>query len=210
VKTATDHQGTTTVTETVEAEATVTESIEVTETATAATDMETEEAAEGAAMTDVSAIDIVAAQGTIITIRDIPPTMKMTGVVTITTEVHAKTKDTAASERVVAVEEDEEGVTIWDPLVVSAVDEGAAEAVVVVGDRIKKEWALPKDGHRHPKVLYPCPSEGERPLAGMFTPQDTSSIRPYRPNRQVTYFVVNFASRCLTLPFHRIVQPPGC
>lgn len=132
MKTATDHQGMTTETE---MEATVTGSTEVTVTATAATGTETEEAAAGAEMTDVSAIDIVAARETIMTIRDIPPTMKMTGVVTIT-EVHAKTKDTDFK----AEEEGEEAVTIWDPPVVTVV--AAAEVVVVVvavGDRTKKE-----------------------------------------------------------------------
>lgn len=131
MKTATDHQGMTTERE---MEATVTGSIEATVTVTAATGTETEEVAAGAEMTDVSAIDTIAARETIMTIRDIPPTMKMTGVVTIT-EVHAKTKDTDFK----AEEEGEEVVTIWDPPAVTVADEAEVVVVVAAGDRTKKE-----------------------------------------------------------------------
>ncbi|KAF9466058.1 hypothetical protein BDZ94DRAFT_1306449 [Collybia nuda] len=122
-KTATDHQGTRTETET---EVIVTGSIEA--TVSAVTGTETEEATAGAEMTDVSAIDIVAAQETIMTVRDIPLTMKMTGVATIT-EVHAKTKDTDFKAGAEAV------VMIRALLGVNVEEEDGAE----VGDRTKKE-----------------------------------------------------------------------
>lgn len=120
-KTATVHQGTTTE---IARGVTATESTEVIEIETAEIAMEVaaEEAGGAVAMTDVSAIDTVAALGTMMTIRDVLPIMKMTGVVT--TEVHAKMTTVSGMEVGEAV-----GM-IWVRPEVNAVDEVAVGAAV--------------------------------------------------------------------------------
>lgn len=119
-----------------------TEATVVTETvATEEIDMEAEEGA-GEKMTDVSTpvIDTVTARGTMMTIRDILPIMKMTGVETI--EVHAKTITDSGMEAGAAL------VMIWalpeevsdtDEVVVAAAAAVAVEAIEVEEQRVKTD-----------------------------------------------------------------------
>ncbi|KAG6909037.1 hypothetical protein DXG01_002311 [Tephrocybe rancida] len=125
------------------------------------------------AMTDVSAIDTVAARGTMMTIRDLLPILKLTGVVT---SVHAKTN---------SLEEEEDTGTGAGMTVGSAVDvEEAAEEGEVDDPRMVVPEHL--NGVRPPpKVQCLCRNaEGRRP-GGMSMPRDTSSTLLFKQNKLV-------------------------
>lgn len=153
--------------------ATVTETTEEEATAT-----ETEggvEAAGEAAMTDVSAIDIVAAPEIMMTIPAILPVMKMTAAVT---SVRARTTfQVADPARTVHPEENAAVVEV-------------AVAAVAAGAGVRMGWGPPKGGHQHQKVLRLCRSANARPLVGMSTLLVTNSILLCKPNKQVTFIVL--------------------
>lgn len=137
----------------------------------AATGTDMVEAEDMAATTDVSAIDPPVLLGTMMTIRDVLPTMKMTDA-----------QVSAVATMTVAVSAEEEGAVMTGATAVSA---AVAADVTAVAEGTRMASALPREDLRLRKAPFPCRRGGGRPLDGMFLPPVMSSIQPCRLSKQV-------------------------
>jgi hypothetical protein len=145
------------------------------------TGTDTEAEGDMAGMTDVSATDPPALLGTMMTIRDVLPTMKMTdaqvtaaGTTTVAVSAAAGVGEvvmTGASEVSVAV---------------------VADVTVVAEGRMAS--APPKEDPRPRKVPFPCRRGGGKRLDGMFQLPAMSSIPLCRPNKPVFPSLMVFLS----------------